>query len=123
MIWRPPRSTLTCTLFPFTTRSRSVPVRGPVRSGLRQLRDRPDPPGPQRPDLSAADDETDVIGHDEPVTAALDGPVPIVPALPPGAGAAFADPRSDEHTSELQSLMRIQYAVLCLQKKTHIKIH
>src|SRR3546814_8868367 len=28
--------------------------------------------------------------------------------------------RSEEHTSELQSLMRISYAVFCLQKKTHI---
>src|SRR3546814_4878148 len=31
------------------------------------------------------------------------------------------DPRSEEHTSELQSLMRISYAVFCLQKKRHIK--
>src|SRR3546814_5965900 len=30
--------------------------------------------------------------------------------------------RSEEHTSELQSLMRISYAVLCLKKKTHISI-
>src|SRR3546814_9527831 len=29
--------------------------------------------------------------------------------------------RSEEHTSELQSLMRISYAVFCLKKKTHIK--
>src|SRR3546814_6396968 len=29
----------------------------------------------------------------------------------------FADPRSEEHTSELQSLMRISYAVFCLKKK------
>src|SRR3546814_10266840 len=32
-------------------------------------------------------------------------------------GSAF--PRSEEHTSELQSLMRISYAVFCLQKKSH----
>src|SRR3546814_8396170 len=31
----------------------------------------------------------------------------------------FAYPRSEEHTSELQSLMRISYAVFCLKKKTH----
>src|SRR3546814_6604305 len=31
--------------------------------------------------------------------------------------------RSEEHTSELQSLMRISYAVLCLKKKTHNKTH
>src|SRR3546814_4402515 len=42
---------------------------------------------------------------------------------PGGAGLAFAAPcvgRSEEHTSELQSLMRISYAVFCLQKKTHV---
>src|SRR3546814_7378506 len=32
------------------------------------------------------------------------------------------DGRSEEHTSELQSLMRISYAVFCLKKKTHINI-
>src|SRR3546814_1328185 len=31
--------------------------------------------------------------------------------------------RSEEHTSELQSLMRISYAVFCLKKKTHLMIH
>src|SRR3546814_2665859 len=31
--------------------------------------------------------------------------------------------RSEEHTSELQSLMRISYAVFCLKKKKHIKAH
>src|SRR3546814_7009212 len=31
--------------------------------------------------------------------------------------------RSEEHTSELQSLMRISYAVFCLKKKKHIKTH
>src|SRR3546814_1348326 len=35
-------------------------------------------------------------------------------------GAAVAQPRSEEHTSELQSLMRISYAVFCLKKKKHI---
>src|SRR3546814_1373438 len=39
--------------------------------------------------------------------------------LPSGeiAGETFIRPRSEEHTSELQSLMRISYAVFCLQKK------
>src|SRR3546814_7126177 len=36
--------------------------------------------------------------------------------LPPGVG-----PRSEEHTSELQSLMRITYAVFCVKKKTETK--
>src|SRR3546814_8516497 len=41
-------------------------------------------------------------------------------SLPPGSGASrpAAEPRSEEHTSELQSLMRISYAVFCLKKKT-----
>src|SRR3546814_9022960 len=34
-----------------------------------------------------------------------------------------ASSRSEEHTSELQSLMRISYAVFCLKKKKHIEIH
>src|SRR3546814_4891303 len=41
--------------------------------------------------------------------------------IPPAAGAAGdrgAPDRSEEHTSELQSLMRISYAVFCLKKKT-----
>src|SRR3546814_3907341 len=38
-------------------------------------------------------------------------------ALPPEARAAVARYRSEEHTSELQSLMRISYAVFCLKKK------
>src|SRR3546814_2377668 len=35
----------------------------------------------------------------------------------------LVEPRSEEHTSELQSLMRISYAVFCLKKKTHTKPH
>src|SRR3546814_10210531 len=72
MIRRPPRSTRTDTLFPYTTLFRS---------------DRP-----------AADEES--------------------AAAHPGDDAGIAvHPRSDEHTSELQSLMRISYAVFCLKKQ------
>src|SRR3546814_6873475 len=38
-------------------------------------------------------------------------------------GLAVKGDRSEEHTSELQSLMRISYAVFCLKKKTHNKTH
>src|SRR3546814_10569933 len=38
-----------------------------------------------------------------------------------GAGVLFFPIRSEEHTSELQSLMRISYAVFCLKKKKNIK--
>src|SRR3546814_8007356 len=43
---------------------------------------------------------------------------PLRPSLPhkPGAGNALESGRSEEHTSELQSLMRISYAVFCLKK-------
>src|SRR3546814_4505994 len=43
------------------------------------------------------------------------GPAPAEPAQLPGP----AGPRSEEHTSELQSLMRISYAVFCLKKKNN----
>src|SRR3546814_8516266 len=38
---------------------------------------------------------------------------------PAGRGMGAVNKRSEEHTSELQSLMRISYAVFCLKKKTH----
>src|SRR3546814_6800975 len=40
-----------------------------------------------------------------------------------GSLSSMSDPRSEEHTSELQSLMRISYAVFCLKKKNRITIH
>src|SRR3546814_8672336 len=40
-----------------------------------------------------------------------------------GESERYANGRSEEHTSELQSLMRISYAVFCLKKKTHTPIH
>src|SRR3546814_4948036 len=42
---------------------------------------------------------------------------PALPASPHRIKSADARPRSEEHTSELQSLMRISYAVFCLKKK------
>src|SRR3546814_9071915 len=81
MIRRPPRSTPTDTLFPYTTLFRSARHRLATR-----LR-------PPRAHQSHAQES-------HPAT--------------PRAGAAG---RSEEHTSELQSLMRISYAVFCLKKK------
>src|SRR3546814_12499604 len=81
MIRRPPRSTRTDTLFPYTTLFRSAD-----RGNAVEL-----------------------------------APVDIGGALyQQGAGAAGAAGRSEEHTSELQSLMRISYAVFCLKKKKKI---
>src|SRR3546814_6583256 len=83
--------------------------------------------------VGAADiDRDDGRAHDSP----LRGPTPPLPqsvaavaaaqqriAMRAGAALARARPsnRSEEHTSELQSLMRISYAVFCLQKKKTIK--
>src|SRR3546814_10408351 len=83
MIRRPPRSTRTDTLFPYTTRFRSVLASVGVRRG-----------------------QWENPAHG----AARSG---VAQALRPGGGRQ----RSEEHTSELQSLMRISYAVFCLKKK------
>src|SRR3546814_3539607 len=95
MIRRPPRSTRTDTLFPYTTLFRSV-------AGLAAARKRGRIGG--RPQAITGE-KLDAI------VAALDG------------GMSKAAVRSEEHTSELQSLMRISYAVFCLKKKktTHSK--
>src|SRR3546814_7492290 len=88
MIRRPPRSTRTDTLFPYTTLFRSeqvikrlIPVRTHIlRNGL-------------IPFLAIGEDRINIEHH------------------------ATKSERSEEHTSELQSLMRISYAVFCLKKK------
>src|SRR3546814_7073116 len=57
-----------------------------------------------------------VISHEKVGRLVLDGDV-ILPA----DGATINARRSEEHTSELQSLMRISYAVFCLKKKRHTR--
>src|SRR3546814_6879165 len=86
MIRRPPRSTRTDTLFPYTTLFRSVA--GRTRS-LRSHGKKAWVPG-----------------------AVGDYPICLLQIV------ERMDQRSEEHTSELQSLMRISYAVFCLKKKT-----
>src|SRR3546814_4746371 len=98
-IRRPPRSTRTDTLFPYTTLFRSPACALPLRGGERPSRERP---GMTRP-ASATLASPPVAGRRPPPT----------PPKPPRTG------RSEEHTSELQSLMRISYAVFCLKKKKH----
>src|SRR3546814_6394991 len=96
MIRRPPRSTRTDTLFPYTTlfRSRAVhPHDLAIRPGMLHLGQ------PVLDGVVAADAVKDV----------LEG-MPVLFAV------GKLD-RSEEHTSELQSLMRISYAVFCLKKK------
>src|SRR3546814_2049948 len=52
------------------------------------------------------------------IVAALACAITLVP-LPEGVASSLLPGRSEEHTSELQSLMRISYAVLCMKKKKH----
>src|SRR3546814_7585104 len=101
MIRRPPRSTRTDTLFPYTTLFRSRGIG------------------------SAA-----MIARMQPTAYLVNtsrGPVvdqtALYQALVERRIAGAAIDRSEEHTSELQSLMRISYAVFCLKKKTKIKEH
>src|SRR3546814_3346772 len=107
MIRRPPRSTRTDTLFPYTTLFRSP--RGRRTRG---------PPALAR----ARTRRTGVVRHGW-IRPDRHRRVPLrheraVPRLRARGGF-----RSEEHTSELQSLMRISYAVFCLKKKTKNKKH
>src|SRR3546814_8847140 len=94
MIRRPPRSTRTDTLFPYTTLFRSACGDPGRRQGpaLRTIA-RPARHGPAEEPAGLEADRQSVCGRRGP------------------------DCRSEEHTSELQSLMRISYAVFCLKKK------
>src|SRR3546814_3155113 len=100
MIRRPPRSTRTDTLFPYTTLFRSgrdtgAPGAGPGNGAV------PDPSG---------------------IPGALACRSPETREASETQASAEARLRSEEHTSELQSLMRISYAVFCLKKKKNKNI-
>src|SRR3546814_1856125 len=107
MIRRPPRSTRTDTLFPYTTLFRSLPV-------LLQLR--------RRSADRMIGGGQHIDGFEVPTHGSLGSPLllggaPRGLAIVNGTLAAAVGLRSEEHTSELQSLMRISYAVFCLKKK------
>src|SRR3546814_6925566 len=86
MIRRPPRSTRTDTLFPYTTLFLSLIAFGRIASVS--------------------------------TLSSLIVPSGFIPAgAPTVAPSSMVASRSEEHTSELQSLMRISYAVFCLKKK------
>src|SRR3546814_7354400 len=102
MIRRPPRSTRTDTLFPYTTLFRSM-VSGDL-ADLLAMHVAQRLAGPTK----AADRGDEVL---RPFAGNLDAEEELE------CGVYVVD-RSEEHTSELQSLMRISYAVFCLKKKT-----
>src|SRR3546814_9639349 len=89
MIRRPPRATRTDTLVPYTTLFRSITELEALRVALNEE------------NAKAARGSGASKGGASKVTL-----------------LAFIMKRSEEHTSELQSLMRISYAVICLKKKT-----
>src|SRR3546814_2432983 len=100
MIRRPPRSTRTDTLFPYTTLFRSrVPGFAAVGAGVHRQRTA------DRARNAGKETGAGKLGGD----GELGEP-----------RAMHAGLRSEEHTSELQSLMRISYAVFCLKKKQNL---
>src|SRR3546814_3677082 len=103
MIRRPPRSTRTDTLFPYTTLFRS--------HALETTRD-----GNDRPEYWSLDQSDIEISDRHDLTQPLDERYGR-DIQRNGAEKA----RSEEHTSELQSLMHISYAVFCLKKNTKYK--
>src|SRR3546814_5457262 len=112
MIRRPPRSTRTDTLFPYTTLFRSGPAH-PAHGDRRHGRDRRASIQVRRPVgrgyAPDAPRKPGAVGDVTPTYA------PAWPRSPRTNGESGR--RSEEHTSELQSLMRISYAVFCLKKK------
>src|SRR3546814_10844132 len=103
MIRRPPRSTRTDTLFPYTTLFRSKRCAGSMAIGSTV------------PSTGASTDSATTR-------------VKIAKAIHTGglfkaSRSCARSVRSEEHTSELQSLMRISYAVFCLKKKKHTNTH
>src|SRR3546814_20586028 len=104
MIRRPPRSTRTDTLFPYTTLFRSKAVRSILQAGK----------------AVAAGDQHDVIQWKSVCWRGYNSFA--ARASKQEAEQNSRRERSEEHTSELQSLMRISYAVFCLKKKHNIKL-
>src|SRR3546814_4195016 len=119
MIRRPPRSTRTDTLFPDTTlfRSRWADRRG-FRAGDEELVAAAWRRAGDVGQCDAADDRRVVVVRQGLTPEAPPMPAPTLFALSSGRPpAAISVIRSEEHTSELQSLMRISYAVCCSKKK------
>src|SRR3546814_2779636 len=112
MIRRPPRSTRTDTLFPYTTLFRSgLHAAGTIAYEAGYALE------PRLTRLARALPKGEPLlwfglFKDVQRLSAAD-----VPSLLHAPAAKLEPPRSEEHTSELQSLMRISYAVFCLTKK------
>src|SRR3546814_16726870 len=120
MIRRPPRSTRTDTLFPYPTLFRSAFARQGSRIDI-SVSTMGDAKSLQGGTLLV----TPLLGADGEVYGVGQGAVAISGFKAQGAAATVTrgvPTRSEEHTSELQSLMRISYAVFCLKKKKNTYI-
>src|SRR3546814_3517011 len=122
MLRRPPRSTRTDTLFPYTTLFRSaslLPLLEKLTSGkIAQLL------APNYSDLNDPRpifDWMQIIRQRAVVYVGLDAlsDAEVAAAVGNSMFSDLVSVRSEEHTSELQSLMRISYAVFCWQKKNN----
>src|SRR3546814_8553373 len=107
---RPPRATRTDTLFPYTTlfRSFAAVYHLAALSGVRYCEQHPQEA--QRTNVLGTATLLDNIYNTHVVVATSSSVYGRQPT------------RSEEHTSELQSLMRLSYAVFCLKKKQHTNI-
>src|SRR3546814_10183155 len=104
MLLRPPRSTRTVTRFPYTTLFRSEASKELESHDRHELVRRLNA-DPVAPHAAGARRPGGVVGHLR------------------RAARRLRQLRSEEHTSELQSLMRISYDVFCLKQKTHSTRH
>src|SRR3546814_4640334 len=120
MFLRPPRSTRTDTRFPYTTLFRSRAAGRDQRAfALDQAGEllQPEPPRDETRDRAGVVDRVIDLAV---ARVRRDDERRDARARPPAIALGRRDmipPRSEEHTSELQSLMRISYAVFCLKKK------
>src|SRR3546814_6303492 len=127
MIRRPPRSTRTDTLFPYTTLFRSAAGKERVNAHLLRLQIQDGRGGTlvHRWNLRAGPDVAAVVAELHHAVERLHrrmGEIGKLIVRLQHLGRA-GDGRSEEHTSELQSLMRISYAVFCLKKNKTYQTH
>src|SRR3546814_8472990 len=119
MIPRPPRSTRTDTLFPYPTLFRSkiaLRSRLPAVALLAAAALSPAAQAGESKGRPWTLEDILTVPEVNEIALSDNGRLAIY-----AAEIADVDARSEEHTSELQSLMRISYAVFCLHKKTEIK--
>src|SRR3546814_4600608 len=118
MILRPPRSTRTDTLFPYTTLFRSYSLPGRVDVGTDQGAASTNTVATLNIDagvviFASTGNAYLAVNRGNKINAVGTSTQPIIFT----SEANVKGGRSEEHTSELQSLMRISYAVFCLKKK------